>query len=192
MFSAFVALTEKAIPFTLRDHSIPGGLDETFRDASLTATVPAIEEDGWWLAESLAIAEWAAETHPFPKHPRIFPEDLRERARCRQVMLWLRTELSALREARRTTSIFHADRRMRAPLAGDAAAGAADLIRVASALVKPGATTLFASWCIADADLGLALQRLHANGDPLPPALARYAEAQWERASTRAWLALRR
>jgi glutathione S-transferase len=34
--------------------------------------------------------------------------------------------------------------------------------------------------------------RLHANGDPLPPALVRYAEAQWQRASIAGWVALER
>lgn len=192
-FSAFVALTEKALAFELADHALPEGIrDAKFREQSITAKVPVLEHDGYWLGESMAIAEYAAETFPFPKNPRIFPENLQERGRCRQVMLWLRTELEALRAARPTTSVFHADRRRMEPLSKEAAEGAAELVRVASLLVKPGATTLFGSWCIADADLGLALQRLHANGDPLPATLAAYADAQWQRPSTKAWLALPR
>lgn len=194
VFSAFVALTEKALAFELADHALPEGVrDPAFVERSLTAKVPVLEHDGYWLAESMAIAEYAAETFPFPTNPhRLFPENLQERGRCRQMMLWLRTELEALRAARPTTSIFHADRRRSEPLSAEAAAGAAELVRVGSLLVKPGATALFGSWCIADADLGLALQRLHANGDPLPPALAAYADAQWQRPSTKAWLALPR
>lgn len=194
VFSAFIALTEKALSFELTDHSISDGdvRVPAFQERSITAKVPVLEHDGWWLAESMAIAEYAAENFPFPKHPRLFPENLQERGRCRQVMLWLRTELAALREARPTTSIFHADRRITTPLSPAAADAASELARVASLVVKPGATTMFASWCIADADLALALMRLRANGDPLPAALAEYADAQWQRASVQSWLRLPR
>lgn len=194
VFSAFVALTEKALPFTLADHDIPAGdiRSPAFQERSLTAKVPVLEHDGWWLAESMAIAEYAAETFPFPDHPRLFPENLRDRGRCRQVMLWLRTELAALREARPTTSIFQPDRRVTTKLSPAAADSAGELMRVATLLVKPGATTLFGSWCIADADLALCLQRLRANGDALPAPLAEYADAQWQRPSVQAWLRLPR
>ena len=42
---------------------------------------------------------------------------------------------------------------------------------------------MFEAWCIADADLALALMRLVANGDPVPPLLADYALAQFQRPS---------
>lgn len=194
VFSAFIALTEKAIPFELVDHDFASGETRSpaFRERSLTAKVPVLEHDGWWLAESMAIAEYAAENFPFPKHPRIFPENLQERGRCRQVMLWLRTDLAPLRDARPTTSIFRADRRVKTPLPPAAADSAAELMRVASLLLKPDATSLFASWCIADADLALCLQRLRANGDALPATLSAYADAVFERPSVKAWLALPR
>jgi glutathione S-transferase len=49
--------------------------------------------------------------------------------------------------------------------------------------------SLFDAFCIADADLALMLMRLHANGDALPPNLARFAEAQWSRPSVKKWVA---
>lgn len=194
VFSAFIALREKELAFDRVDHSLPRGelRAAAFQERSLTGKVPVLEHDGWWLSESMGIAEYLAETFPFPKHPRLFPENLQERGRCRQVMLWLRTELAPLRDARPTTSIFHADRAARAPLSPAAAESAAELVRVASLLVKPAASTLFGSWCIADADLALCLQRLRANGDALPLPLAEYADAQWQRPSVKEWLALPR
>mgnify|MGYP000169729829 CR=1 FL=1 len=45
---------------------------------------------------------------------------------------------------------------------------------------------------LADVDLGLMLQRLLKNGYPLPEALKKYAQAQWERPSVRSFLELPR
>ena len=60
-------------------------------------------------------------------------------------------------------------------------------MRVATRLVgdRPA---MFADWCIADADLALALMRLLASGDPLPDALRAYAAGQWQRPSLRAFV----
>lgn len=192
VFNAFVALKEKQLDFTMKDYVVPEGVREpAFLEESITGKVPVLEHDGFRLAESMAIDEYLAETFPFPKHPRLFPEDLKERGRARHVMLWLRTDLVELREARPTTSIF-TDRRAKTPFGASAENNAGELVRVASMLVKPGAKTLFGAWCIADADLGLALMRLRSNGDALPSKLASYADAQWERPSVKAWLALPR
>ena len=99
----------------------------------------------------------------------------------------IRTSLFALRDDRPTSSVF--GRPIATPLGPRAAADAAELVRIATALVKPGATSLFAAWCIADADLGLALMRLVANGDPVPAHVTAYATAQFQRRSVRAYLA---
>jgi glutathione S-transferase len=61
---------------------------------------------------------------------------------------------------------------------------------VGEVLVAPGADYLFGtSFSIADADLGLMLQRLAANGDELPPHLEAYANRVWTRPSIADWLA---
>ncbi len=138
------------------------------------------------ITESLAISEYLAETFPTPNHPRLFPADLGDRARARQIMSWLRTALFALREARPTTSIFSAP--TRAPMPPQAAGDVADLIRVATAMVRPGTDAMFDAWCIADADLALALMRLVANDDPVPAPLVAYAEATWQRPSVKKYL----
>jgi glutathione S-transferase len=64
-----------------------------------------------------------------------------------------------------------------------AKAEADELVRIASALIRPGAASLFDAWCIADADLTLALMRLVSCGDPVPRELVEYTTAQWARAS---------
>lgn len=195
VLTAFAALKEKGLDFQLRDIDL-GANQQKLPDylaRSLTGKVPVLEHDDYWLSESLAIAEYLAETFPFPNHPRLFPADLKERGRCRQLMMWLRTELLPLRRARPTTMVFlAAERKAAAPLSSEAVVAAAELLRVAGQLVRPGRTTMFDAWCIADVDLALALMRLHALGEPIPAHLAAYAEAQWARPSVRAFLDLGR
>jgi glutathione S-transferase len=140
-----------------------------------------------WITESLAISEYLAETFPTPGHPRIFPADLGERARARQVMSMLRTSMFGLREDRPTSSVF--GKPVDKPLSEKAKADAAELVRIASRLVTAGKPQMFGNWCIADADLALMLMRLVANGDPVPQALTDYTRAQWERKGVKAFLA---
>jgi glutathione S-transferase len=189
VFHALVALEEKRLPY--RIETLPLPIPEAQRTAlqarGVLGKVPMLVHGDLWVTESLAISEYLAERFPVPDHPRLFPADLAERARARQIMSMLRTSLFALREDRPTTSVF--GRPVAKPLSDKGATDAAELLRVASAVIKPGATSLFAAWCIADADLSLALQRLVANGDPVPAHLADYANASWQRASIRAFSA---
>ena len=66
------------------------------------------------------------------------------------------------------------------------------LLAAADALVPPDAGPMFGTWCIADTDLAMMLQRLLASADPVPDRLAAYARAQWARPSVAAWRALPR
>jgi glutathione S-transferase len=183
VFHAMVALEEKQLPYRLEvvPLPVPAATRELFVERALLGKVPVLVHDELWLSESLAISEYLAETFPTPGHPRIFPADLADRARSRQVMSFLRTDLGPLRAERPTTSIFGAP--VTAPLSAEAAGCAAELVRLASRLVADGATAMFGAFCIADADLALALMRLVKNGDPVPPTLVAYAEAVWARPS---------
>ena len=191
VFTAFVALKEKGVPFSFQLLDLQAGEQRApgFLDRSLTARVPTLTSGDFWLSESLAIVEYLEETLSPPEHPRLLPEGLEERARARQVLGWLRSDLPTLRRERPTSSIFyeHVD----TPLGPSARADADKLVRVAQALIG-ARSTLFESFCIADADLAMALMRLVANGDSLPSELRAYAEAQWSRTSVAAWAGLER
>ena len=63
------------------------------------------------------------------------------------------------------------------PLTPAGASDAEELVAVATAVVKPGQTNLFAEWCIADVDLAVALMRLIANHHAVPDHLVAYAHA---------------
>lgn len=188
VFHALVALEEKCLPYTVQVVSVPMAAETKamLRAKAILGKVPILVHGGTWISESLAISEYLAERFPAPAHPRLFPADLGERARARQVMSMLRTSLFALREERPTSSMF--GRRVTAPLGDKAKADADELVRIAAAMIAPG-KTLFADWCIADADLALALMRLVANQDPMPQHLVDYALAQWDRQSVRRFIA---
>src|SRR5260370_32460081 len=107
-FSSFVALREKKLDFEIDEVSLPKREQyaPAYRGSSLTGRVPSLRHDDYWLSESSAINEYLAEAFPFPKHPRIFPEDLKERPRARQLIAWARSGLMPIREHRGTASAF--------------------------------------------------------------------------------------
>ncbi len=188
VFHALVALEEKRLPYRVRVETLPMAADRRaeLQARAILAKVPVLVHGEVWLTESLAISEYLAEVFPFPRHPRLFPADPVERARARQIMCFLRTDLLALRAERSTASVFIEP--VTTPLGEAARAQADELVRVARRVVAPGRDSMFAEWCIADADLALALQRLVANGDPVPEHLADYARAQWARPSVQLFL----
>jgi glutathione S-transferase len=181
VFHAMVALEEKGLPYALEVVSGPTLHRDEIRERAIIDKVPILVHEDAWITESIAISEYLAERFPAPEYPRLYPADLVQRARARQVMSALRTSFFALREARPTSGIFGTPDPK--PLSEKAQADAAELVRIASALIRPGAVSLFGEWCIADADLTLALMRLVSSGDPVPRELAEYTAAQWSRAS---------
>jgi glutathione S-transferase len=188
VFSAFVGLREKGLPFEVRIVDLDRGQqrEPTFRSLSLTARVPCLAHGDFALSESQAIAEYLDEAFPAPAHPRLFPTDLRARARARQIMGWLRSDLMPLREERPTTTMFYAP--ATAPLSARAQAAADKLLGAAEALIPQGEGPLFGSWCLADAELAFMLHRLRGSADPVPARIARYAAAQWARPSVQAYV----
>ena len=188
-FHALVALEEKQLAYKLVATAlpIPEPLRSELEPRALLAKVPMLVHGELFLTESLAISEYLAETFPTPGHPRLFPADLAERARARQVMSWLRTSLMALRNDRPTSSVF--GRPTVRPMTEKGKEDAAELVRVATALVPPKATQMFKDWSIADIDLSLALMRMIASQDHVPEPLIHYALAQWDRRSVKRYLA---
>jgi len=192
VFTAFVALQEKRIPFVTQTMDLGRG-DQRAPDyvhKTLTARVPTLEHEGFFLAESGAIVEYLEELFPPPAHPQLLPSARNDRARARQILGWLRTDLHALRKERPSSTLFFGP--LTEPMSPAGRADAGKLVRVASELVRSPGSTLFAEWSIADAELAFALQRLLVNSEPLPDGLRDYVERQWQRPSVRAFVALPR
>jgi glutathione S-transferase len=191
VFTAFVALKEKGVPFGFRLLDLAAGEQRSaeFGPRSLTRRVPTLSAGDFVLSESVAIAEYLDDTLTPPTYARLLPAAVEQRARARQVLGWLRTDLAALRRARPSDSIFF--EHVTTPLDAGARKDADKLVQIAGELVGTRAS-LFETWSIADADLAFMLMRLHANGDALPAALTSYAETQWKRPSIAAWVGLAR
>jgi len=185
VFSSHVALREKKAAFDVAEVALIDGAnrDPGYETPSVTGRVPSLDHGGFRLAESSAIAEYLEEVLPPPAHRRLLPPATRDRARARQVMAWLRTDLAALRDDRSTVTMFY--RFELQPLSGPAQRDAERLVRVAGQLVPEGGGPLFGEWTLVDAELAFMLHRLILNGDPVPGRVADYARAQWARPSVR-------
>lgn len=188
VFSAFVTLKEKGLPFEVvlvdlaaREHHRP-----EYRDPSVTGRVPALRHGDFWLAESSAIDEYLEEAFPPPAWPRLYPAAPRERARVRMVQALVRSDFMPIREERSTATLFSGE--PAAPLSAGARAAADRLARIAGGLVRPGGFVA-SHFTPADADLALMVMRLVANGDAMPAPLAAWAKEIFARPSVAAWLA---
>ena len=188
VFSVFVALEEKQLPFELRPLDLQRAEHHTpdYVAKSVTNRVPSLVHDGHWLSESSAITEYLEETFAPPAYARLYPEDPKERARVRMVQALIRSDFLPIREERSTDTVFQG-----APietLSERALAAVQRLYRVAGQVVPAGDRTIAAEFSIADVDLAMMLQRLLANRDPMPEPLAAYASRIWQRPSIRKWL----
>lgn len=190
--SAFVALQEKGLPFTLRALDLAAGENygADYAATSLTCRVPTLVHGDFSLSESSAIAEYLDEAFPGPKYPALLPGARHARARARMIQAWLRSDFLPLREQRPTEVVFlePCDQ----ALSAKAKAAAEHLFAACDALLASDSHHLFGDWCIADTDLALMLNRLIMNGDAVPDRLVAYARQQWQRPSVQQWVAQER
>jgi glutathione S-transferase len=188
--SAFVTLKEKQLAFELVtvDLKARDNYQANYRDLSLTCKVPTLVHQNFALSESSAIAEYLDELSPGSK--KLFPQDIKQRARARQLQAWLRSDLLVVRKERPFDLVYFGKKNN--PLSDEAQAAVNRLFFVADRLLEEGAQHLFGDWSIADTDLAIMLNRLVANGDPVPARLAAYVHRQWDRDSVRAWMDMER
>ncbi|WP_028623524.1 glutathione transferase [Pseudomonas sp. Ant30-3] len=188
--SVFVALKEKQLSFELvtLDLKARENYQASYRDISMTCKIPTLVHQDFALSESSAIAEYLEELAP--GHNKLYPLDIQQRARARQLQAWLRSDLLVIRKERPADLIYFGKKDT--PLSDDALAAVGRLFFVADRLLEEGAEHLFGAWSIADTDLAIMLNRLLANGDPMPARLADYVRRQWDRDSVRAWMDIER
>jgi glutathione S-transferase len=182
---AYVALREKQLAFTtaitmLRKGS---GVIDAMHDRTLTGTAPVLQHGSFWLAESLAIVEYLEEMFP---RPRVLPADVRDRARARQLLAWMRQDHEPLRRERPAERILYPG--PIAPLSQEARPHADHLVRVAERLGADERGHVFEAFGAFDVELAFALMRLVATGFSMPPAVAAYAQSVWARPSMREFI----
>jgi glutathione S-transferase len=182
---AFVSLLEKGLKFDVKPLELFAKAQQqpAFASTSITRRVPTLMHDDFALSESSAICEYVDETFA---GTRLYPTNLRDRARARQVQAWMRSDLMPIREERPTFVVFCGARR---PALSTQAIEATDKLFAAALQLLDGRTdNLFGEWSIADVDLAMMLQRLVAHGDPVPPRLVDYANHQWRRPTVQQWI----
>ena len=187
--SVFVALREKGLAFETLTLDLDAGQTQAadYAQRSLTQRVPTLVDGDFALSESSAITEYLDQAYP---ETRVYPADVQQRARARQVQAWLRSDLLPIRQERSTLVVFCGQKRP--PLSAEAQAAATKLITAAQALLADNREYLCGQWSIADVDLAVMLNRLILNGDAMPAQLVTYAQRQWQRPSVREWVELRR
>jgi glutathione S-transferase len=190
----WVMLTQFDIPFeevlTRFDSFAP---DSRFK-ATVSALSPAgkvpilVEDDGFAIWDTLAIAEYVAEKFP---HKALWPRDTRRRARARSVCAEMHSGFAALRGAfgmNIEASLPDVGARV---LAANAAARA-DVARVIQlwqeALAESGGPFLFGDYSIADAYFAPVVTRLRTYALPVPADVAAYLERALAAKGTAAWI----
>lgn len=189
VFACYVTLKEKRQPFELvtLDSAAGQTRDVGYLARTYTGRVPSLMHGDFALAESSAIVEYLDECFP---EPPLLPTGREERARCRQLMSWARSdETAAIREERPSTTIFYAPPGI--ALSEAALRSARKLDDVVVRLLGDR-QQLFEHFSIADAELAFLLMRLIAAGDTLSARARTYAEQQWQRPSVQAYVSLPR
>ena len=187
--AAFVSLLEKGLTFDVKPLELFANAQREagFASTSITRRVPTLVHDEFALSESSAICEYIEETFA---GTRLYPTDLRDRARARQVQAWMRSDLMPIREERPTFVVFCGAKKP--ALSPQAIEAAQKLFAAALQLLEGHTENLFGDWSIADVDLAMMLQRLVAHGDTVPQRLVDYANRQWLRPSVQQWIKLKR
>jgi glutathione S-transferase len=190
----WVLLKEFDIPF----EEVMARFDSFEADSRFKATVAAlspagkvpilVEDDGFAVWDTLAIAECLAEK--FPDKP-LWPRDARRRARARSVCAEMHSGFGALRShfpMNIEASLPEIGRRQLA----ERADARADLARMTAlwqdALRESGGPFLFGDYSIADAYFAPVVMRLRTYALPVPADIAAYIERVVASKGVAAWI----
>ena len=160
----------------------------TIAGISPTGKVPVLVDGDLTIWDTLAIAEYLAETYP-EKH--LWPQDKAARARARSVCAEMHSGFTALRGACPMNSEAHLPD-TGALLWRDKPAVRADvqrLVEMWSGLLKEyGGPMLFGDFSIADAFYAPVCMRLHSYGLPVPAHIADYVQRVRALPGVKAWI----
>ncbi len=190
----WVLLTQFDIPF----EQVMVPFDSFAADSRFKATVGALspvrkvpillEDDGFAIWDTLAIAEYVAEKFP---DKGLWPRDARRRARARSVCAEMHSGFAALRSAF-GMNIEASLPDVGARVLAENAAARADVERVIQlwqeALAESGGPFLFGDYSIADAFFAPVVTRLRTYALPVPADVAAYMERALAAKGTAAWI----
>ncbi|MGB3071954.1 MAG: glutathione S-transferase family protein [Ottowia sp.] len=189
----WVLLKQAGIPFEevmVRFDSFEAGSQFKRTLAGLTPAgkVPLLQDGDLAVWDTLAIAEYAAETCP---EKQLWPKDAKARARARSVCAEMHSGFSALRTA------FPMNIEASLPQVGaltlrDQPAVRADLQRLmemwGELLKQHGGPCLFGSFSIPDAYFAPVVMRIRTYGLPVPAVVSAYIEHLCALPGIKAWI----
>jgi glutathione S-transferase len=190
----WVLLTQAGIAFEevmVRFDSFGAGsaFKTTIGSINPVGKVPVLVDDGFAVWDTLAIAEYLAERFP---DLRLWPAEVRARARARSVCAEMHSGFAALRN--------HCPMNIEASLPDvgrivwrDQAGVRADMARIESLwtelLSQHGGPLLFGHFSIADAYFAPVCSRIRTYGLPVGPVTAAYVERVHQLPGVQAWVA---
>ena len=190
----WVLLTQFEIPF----EEVMARFDSFAPDSKFKATVAAlspagkvpilVEDDGFSVWDTLAIAEYLAERHP---DKPLWPRDANLRARARSVCAEMHSGFPALRGAF-GMNIEASLPEVGARVLAENAAARADLARMIQlwqeSLALSGGPFLFGEYSIADAYFAPVVMRMRTYALPVPADLGAYIDRAVAAKGTAAWI----
>ena len=189
----WVLLTDAGIPFEevmVRFDAFTPGSDfkRTMAALAPTAKVPVLADGDLVIWDTLAIAEYLAETYP-EKH--LWPQDKTARARARSVCAEMHSGFGALRSACPMNIEAHLPE-IGALALRDKPAVRADLQRICSLwsglLKEHGGPMLFGAFTVADAYFAPVVMRLKTYALPVPADVAAYMDRVCALPGVKAWI----
>jgi glutathione S-transferase len=178
----WVCMKHFSIPFdeVLVKLDLPGTTQEILR-YSPTGKVPALDDAGFWVWESVAIMEYLHEKYPEKK---MYPVDLQARARARSLVMEMHAGFSKMRDilsfnARKQHKNF------------DFSGAADDIARVKAiwtqCLQESKGPFLFGEFTIADAMFVPVVGRFQTYGVPVEGVVKDYYDAILGLPAVKAW-----
>ena len=160
----------------------------TIAGVSPTGKVPVLVDGDLTIWDTLAIAEYLAETYP-EKH--LWPQDKTARARARSIVAEMHSGFTALRGACPMNIEAHLPE-VGALIWRDKPAVRADVQRLVDMwtglLEQHGGPMLFGAFTIADAFYAPVCMRLHSYGLPVPEHIQAYVQRVRALPGVKAWI----
>jgi len=191
---AWLLLRQAGIAFTERQLRLDWKADSAFKQ-TLLAIAPSgrvpllVDDDGFAVWDSLAIAETVAERHP---DERLWPADARQRARARSLCAEMHSGFTALRD-RCPMNVEASLPEVGARVAREWPGVAADLQRIetmwSEQLATSGGPFLFGGFGIVDAYFAPVCSRVRTYALPLGAAALAYVERIHSLPAMREWCA---
>lgn len=189
----WVLLKQAGIPFEeikLRFDSFDANssFKEKIGGVNPAGRVPALDDDGFVVWDTLAIAEYLAERFPEKK---LWPQEAKARARARSICAEMHSGFSALRSA--CPMNIEADLSDMGQLIWrDKSAVRADVQRIVEMwtelLEQHKGPMLFGEFSIADAFFAPVCMRLSRYALPVPPAIGAYIQRVSALPGVKAWI----